>query len=264
MLSKCLEDPRNQLEVIALDQLVPDDHLVRKIEAAIDFDFIYPLVEEMYSRNNDCPIVDPVVLIKMVAVQYLFGIHSIRQTIKEIETNVAYRWFLGYGFPEKTPHFSTFCKNYIHRFKETDLFEQVFYRILNEAMNKGFVDLSIAFIDSTDVKVNVNKKEIHSTRKSFGLKRAAIRRSWMMKSKWTVKNTKKNRFPLKRKKRRKKLKSIEWILKVAITEKCNFTKNLLKSFYVPDPKFICILVFQLSIIKHGLVAQGSEQLIAIR
>jgi hypothetical protein len=59
MLSKRLENHRNQLEVVALDQLVPDDHLVRKIKVAIDFDFIYPLVEEMYSLDNGRPSVDP-------------------------------------------------------------------------------------------------------------------------------------------------------------------------------------------------------------
>jgi transposase len=125
MLSKRLENHRNQMEVVALDQLVPDDHLVRKIEAAIDFDFIYPLVEEMYSLDNGRPSVDPVVLTKMVFVQYLFGIRSMRQTIKEIETNVAYRWFLGYSFSEKIPHFSTFGKNYVRRFKDIGLMKIV-------------------------------------------------------------------------------------------------------------------------------------------
>jgi transposase len=82
-----------------------------------------------------------------------------RQTIKEIETNVAYRWFIGYAFTEKIPHFSTFGKNYARRFHDTDLFEQIFYRILKEAMTKGLVDPSVAFIDSTHVKANANKKK---------------------------------------------------------------------------------------------------------
>ncbi|MEI4791400.1 transposase, partial [Bacillus sp. FJAT-53060] len=107
MLSKREEERRNQLEVVALDELVPEDH---------------------YSSDNGRPSVDPVVLIKMVLIQYLFGIRSMRQTIKEIETNVAYRWFIGYGFSEKIPHFSTFGKNYVRRFHDTDLFEQIFYR----------------------------------------------------------------------------------------------------------------------------------------
>lgn len=112
MLSKREEERRNQLEVVALDELVPEDHLVRKIDQAIDFDFVYNLVKDHYSFKNGRSSVDPVVLIKMVLIQYLFGIRSMRQTIKEIETNVAYRWFIGYGFSEKIPHFSTFGKNY--------------------------------------------------------------------------------------------------------------------------------------------------------
>lgn len=111
---------------MALDELVPQDHLVRKIDQAIDFDFIYDLVKDHYSSDSGRPSVDPVVLIKMVLIQYLFDIRSMRQTIKEIETNVAYRWFIGYGFSEKIPHFSTFGKNYVRRFHDTDLLDKFF------------------------------------------------------------------------------------------------------------------------------------------
>jgi transposase len=123
MMTRNNSNERDQLEFIAIDQLVPEEHLVRKIEAAIDFSFIYPLVENLYSTLGR-PSIDPVVLIKMTFIQYVFGIRSMRQTIKEIETNVAYRWFLGFGFYTEVPHFSTFGKNYERRFKETDLFEQ--------------------------------------------------------------------------------------------------------------------------------------------
>lgn len=122
---------REQIEMITIDQLVPENHLVRKLEAAIDFSFIYPLVEHLYSTLGR-PSIDPVVLIKMTFIQYVFGIRSMRQTIKEIETNVAYRWFLGFGFYTEVPHFSTFGKNYERRFKDTEFFEQIFYRILKE------------------------------------------------------------------------------------------------------------------------------------
>jgi transposase len=159
MLSKHSTEGRHQVTLAALDELVPQDHLVRKIDQVMDFDFIYDEVKHTYSLDNGRPSVDPVVLIKMVLIQYLFGIRSMRQTIKEIETNVAYRWFLGYDFSEKIPHFSTFGKNYARRFHDSDLFEQIFYRILREATNYGLVDPSIAFIDSTHVKANANKKK---------------------------------------------------------------------------------------------------------
>ena len=159
MLTKNTQINRDQLEMITLDQLVPANHLVRKMEAAIDFSFIYPLVQEMYSTERGRPSVDPVVLIKMAFIQYTFGIRSMRKTIEEIDTNLAYRWFLGFGFHDKVPHFSTFGKNYERRFKDTDLFEQIFYRILKEAADKKLVSGEHVFIDSTHVKASANKRK---------------------------------------------------------------------------------------------------------
>src|SRR3954449_6324463 len=156
MLTKNTQMNRDQIEMIALDQLVPANHLVRKIEAAIDFSFIYDLVKDMYSEVGR-PSIDPVILIKLTFIQYTFDIRSMRKTIEEIETNMAYRWFLGFGFYDKVPHFSTFGKNYERRFKDTDLFEQIFYRILKEASDKNLINSEHVFIDSTHVKASANK-----------------------------------------------------------------------------------------------------------
>lgn len=158
MMSKNQINEREQLEILTIDQLVPQDHLVRKLEAAIDFSFIYPLVENLYSSLGR-PSIDPVVLFKMTFIQYVFGIRSMRQTIKEIETNMAYRWFLGFGFHTEVPHFSTFGKNYARRFQDTDVFEQIFYRILKEILKKGLLHADHVFIDSTHVKASANKRK---------------------------------------------------------------------------------------------------------
>ncbi|PCD84455.1 IS5/IS1182 family transposase [Lysinibacillus fusiformis] len=158
MMTKNQTNEREQLEMLTIDQLVPNDHLVRKLEAAIDFSFIYPLVEHLYSPNGR-PSIDPVVLVKMTFIQYVFGIRSMRQTIKEIETNMAYRWFLGFGFHTEVPHFSTFGKNYVRRFQDTDIFEQIFYRILKEIMHQGLLHADHLFIDSTHVKASANKRK---------------------------------------------------------------------------------------------------------
>ena len=158
MLSKHNPIQRDQIEMIALDELVPADHLVRKIEAAIDFSFIYDLVKDMYSEVGR-PSIDPVILIKLSFIQYTFGIRSMRQTIEELKTNMAYRWFLGYGFHDKVPHFSTFGKNYERRFKNTDLFEQIFYRILKTATEKNLISAEHVFVDSTHVKASANKRK---------------------------------------------------------------------------------------------------------
>ncbi|MCK1981964.1 MULTISPECIES: IS1182 family transposase [Peribacillus] len=158
MLSKHNSIQRDQLEMITLDQLVPANHLVRKMEASIDFTFIYDLVIDMYSEVGR-PSIDPVILVKLTFIQYTFGIRSMRKTIEEVETNMAYRWFLGYGFHDKVPHFSTFGKNYERRFKDTVLFEQIFYRILMTAADRKLISAEHVFVDSTHVKANANKRK---------------------------------------------------------------------------------------------------------
>lgn len=89
---------KEQIQMVSLEQLVPKDHILRKIDDTIDFSFIYDLVEDKYSSDTGRPSIDPVILIKIPIIQYMFGIKSMRQTIREIEVNVAYRWFLGLDF----------------------------------------------------------------------------------------------------------------------------------------------------------------------
>lgn len=146
---------RSQIELLSLDDLVPKNHLVRKLERAINLDFIYDEVRDLYKPYGRESI-DPVVLIKIVMIQYIFGIRSMRQTLKDIEVNNAYRWYLGYGLHEELPHFSTFSKNYSRRFKDTDLFENIFARILLEVNKYGFIDDENIFIDGTHIKANAN------------------------------------------------------------------------------------------------------------
>lgn len=161
MMTKNADKNRTQIQYFCMDDLVPEDHLLRLIEDAINWDFIYDLVVEKYSPDWGRPSMDPVMLIKIPFIQYLYGIRSMRQTIKEIEVNVAYRWFLGLDMLDAVPHFTTFGKNYTRRFKDTDLFEQIFSRILEECYSHGFVDPSEVFVDATHVKAcaNIHKKE---------------------------------------------------------------------------------------------------------
>ncbi len=100
-------------------------------------------MEPLYSEENGRPSLDPVTLIKLPVLQYRFGIRSMRRTVQEVETNAAYRWFLGLGLQEPVPHFSTFSKNYTRRFKGTDLFERIFEKILSECFAEGMVMLHI-------------------------------------------------------------------------------------------------------------------------
>ena len=84
-----------------LEQLVPEEHLLRWIEKHIEFGFIREKTEHLYSADNGRPAVDPVMMFKMLLVGYLYGVRSERQLVREVEVNVAYRWFLGLGLTER-------------------------------------------------------------------------------------------------------------------------------------------------------------------
>lgn len=161
---------RNNMQIVDLEGLVPQDHLLRKIDCVVDFTHIYDLVEHLYCEDNGRPAVDPVVLVKMVLIQHLYGIKSLRQTVKEIDMNVSYRWFLGFDFGTKVPHFATVSYAFAHRFP-SEVFENIFTWILEEAVKRGYVEASTIFIDATHIKANANKKK---NRKMLARKMARI------------------------------------------------------------------------------------------
>ena len=160
MMTRDADKKRTQIQMFCMDDMVPQDHLLRLIENAIDWSFIYDLVEDKYCADNGRPSMDPVMLIKIPFIQYLYGIKSMRQTIKEIQVNVAYKWFLGLDMFDPVPHFSTFGKNYTRRFKDTDLFEQIFSHILEECYKTNLIDPSEVFVDATHVKARANSHKL--------------------------------------------------------------------------------------------------------
>ena len=142
------DSERNILEFVNLDMLIPQDHVLRKIDQAIDFNKIYSFVESLYCEDNGRPSIDPVVLFKIVLIQHIFAIPSLRRTLAEVNLNIAYRWFIGYSLNKPVPHFSTVSYNFKHRFTD-DTVENIFRWILEEAANAGFIDSNAIFVDGT-------------------------------------------------------------------------------------------------------------------
>ena len=149
---------RDLVEFVVIDQLVPRDHLLRKIDAAVGFNRLYEMVEPLYSEDNGRPSIDPVVLFKMVLIQHLYGLPSLRRTAEEVSANNCYRWFLGYPLQEETPHFSTVSYNFRHRFTEETV-DRVFAWILDEVAKAGYLSPKAVFIDGTHIKANANTKK---------------------------------------------------------------------------------------------------------
>jgi transposase len=146
-------EKQSQLLFVDLEELVPEDHLLRKIKLAVDFSFIYELVRPLYSEIGRRS-VDPVLLIKMLLVGYLYGISSERKLEQEIKLNLGYRWFLGLDLAERVPDSSTISQNRRRRFKQSELFQRIFDSVVQRCMSAGLVSGEIVVTDSTHIKAN--------------------------------------------------------------------------------------------------------------
>ena len=146
-------------ETVNIENLVPQNHILRKIKQVIDFSFINKISSEYYCSDNGRPSIPPIVLFKFIFIGYLFGIRSERRIFEEVEVNIAYRWFLGYELTDKIPHFSVISKNRQRRFKDSKIFEDIFNNILAQAIQHNLVSGKVIFTDSTHIKANANKNK---------------------------------------------------------------------------------------------------------
>ena len=141
-----------------IDELVPQEHLVRKLDAVIDLKFIEDEAESLYSAFGK-PSIPPVVLFKLLIINYMFGINSMRKTCEECEVNLAYRWYLGISIDDKVPNYSTWSQNYIRRYRGTEIFKTIFTRILKQANKYKMLNMNTVFGDGTHQKACANKNK---------------------------------------------------------------------------------------------------------
>lgn len=145
------------LEIVTLEELVPADHLLRKIDAVIDFSFIHELTAPLYCPDNGRPALDPTLMFKALFLGYLFGVRSERQLVREIQVNVAYRWFLRLRLTDAIFDASTLSQNRRRRYGDTTVAQEIFDRIVEQAIRLGLVDGTVLYTDSTHLKANANK-----------------------------------------------------------------------------------------------------------
>jgi transposase len=145
------------LEMVTLDELVPKDHLLRKIDRVIDFSFIHELTAPLYCPDNGRPPLDPTLMFKALFVGYLFGVRSERQLVREIEVNVAYRWFLRLKLTDRVFDASTLSQNRRRRYRDEAIAQSIFDRIVEQAIGAGLVDGTVLYTDSTHLKASANK-----------------------------------------------------------------------------------------------------------
>lgn len=144
---------------VRLEDLVPNDHLLRKIDKWIDFGCVHERTRDLYSHTGR-PSVDPEVLIRMMVIGYLYGITSERRLCEEVQLNLAYRWFCGLSLEDKVPDHSTFTKNRYGRFAETTLFRDIFMDIVKQAQGHGLVKGHHLTVDATPMRANASLESL--------------------------------------------------------------------------------------------------------
>lgn len=141
---------------VTYSDLIPRNHFLRKLDELIDFNFIYEKTAPLYSKTGR-PSIDPVVLMKMLLIGYLYGIDSERRLEDEINYNLAYKWFVGLDLDEKAPDHCIFSANRRRRFSSR-IFEDILEEIVRRCIELKLVDGRLLLTDSTHIKANVNKE----------------------------------------------------------------------------------------------------------
>ncbi|MBQ8349927.1 MAG: transposase [Ruminococcus sp.] len=147
------ENRQMKMCLVTLDELMPQEHFLRDLDRCVDFSFIYDKVEALYS-NTGRPSVDPVMLIKMMLIGYLYGIESERRLEQEVRVNIAYRWFLEIELDEPVPDHSTISQLRHRKFSGTTIFQDIFDEIVRKCMEEGLVTGKLLLTDSTHIRAN--------------------------------------------------------------------------------------------------------------
>ena len=142
---------------VDIESLIPETHLLRKIERMVSFDFIYDLLVPYYPATGR-PSVDPVSMFKMLLIGYLYGIKSERRLVEEVQLNIAYRWFCGFELDDTIPNHSTFSKTRTRKWQQSSLFQKAFYEIVKQCIDSGLIDGEAMAADGSYIPANVSRE----------------------------------------------------------------------------------------------------------
>jgi transposase len=141
-----------------LDRIVPPDHLVRQIDGILDLSWVHKELAPYYSHTGR-PSIDPVLMIRMLLVGYVFAIRSERRLCSEVQVNLAYRWFCKLSIEDSIPDHSVFCRARHERFRESEALRRVFEGVVAKCIAAGLVGGEALSVDASLIKADVDKKK---------------------------------------------------------------------------------------------------------
>lgn len=143
--------------MITIEDLVPKDHFLRKLEAVLDLSFVYEETAHLYSRKYGRPPIDPVIMVKYLLLGFLYGIPSERQIEQRCADSNAFRWYLGIDLEERVPDHSTISQLRRRKPGFRKVFRRLFEEVVRQCVASGLVSGRLAVTDSTHVKANASR-----------------------------------------------------------------------------------------------------------
>jgi len=157
MMGRLKHEQEQLFYAFRLDEAVPGDHLVREIAAVLDLTWVRAELASYYSPLGR-PSIDPVLMIRMLIVGYMFAIRSERLLCREVQVNLAYRWFCGLSIEDKIPDHSAFSRARNERFRNSDIFRRVFERVVEGCIAAGLVGGEGFAVDASLIVADANKQ----------------------------------------------------------------------------------------------------------
>ena len=157
MMGRLKSDQGQLFYEFRLGDAVPEDHLVRKIDTALDLSWLRSELTPHYSSTGR-PSIDPELMIRMLVVGYVFAIRSERLLCREVQVNLAYRWFCKLGIEDAIPDHSAFSRARNERFRDGDVFRRIFERVVERCIASGLVGGEGFAVDASLIQADANKQ----------------------------------------------------------------------------------------------------------
>ena len=142
-----------------LESFVPEDHYLRRLDRVLDLSFIHDTVSDKYCQNNGRPSIDPEVIIRLFLIQAMDGITHVRALMRQVQVNLAYRWFIGYSLDEKLPDHSTLSK-VLDRFGD-NVFNELFERSISQCKSSGLIEGKVLHVDATTIRADIDRHRVN-------------------------------------------------------------------------------------------------------
>jgi len=142
-----------------LESLIPADHYLRRLDKVLDLSFIHEVVRDRYCQDNGRPSIDPEVIIRLFLIQALDGLVHVRELMRQVHVNLAYRWFIGYSVTEKLPDHSTISKA-LDRFGDK-VFNELFERSIAQCKKSGLIEGRVLHVDATTIRADLDRERVN-------------------------------------------------------------------------------------------------------